>query len=207
MITLLALLLVATMMTTTTAMRIHPALQMREEGETAAAAADEAAAAAYAADGDDGLGLDRRPLRSFLVVRPAAAADAAADDRLRLGGGGGEEEAEEEGSFFSQLMHNIDGGDGDGKHSSRTSGGQRARVLLAPPEVQEIAEPWYTSQLSAKSIPRKRNNNNGLSLSVLNNMDVLREKLMREIMARRNQGRRVWEDVSASNRNILDNIG
>ena len=59
---------------------------MREEGEAAAAAADEAAAAAYAADGDDdGLGLDRRPLRSFLVVRPAAAADAAADDRLRLG--------------------------------------------------------------------------------------------------------------------------
>ena len=58
---------------------------MREEGETAATAADEAAAAAYAADGDDGLGLDRRPLRSFLVVRPAAAADAAADDRLRLG--------------------------------------------------------------------------------------------------------------------------
>ena len=59
-----------------------------------------------------------------------------------------------------------------------------------------LQEPWYTSQLSAKSIPRKRNNNNGLSLSVLNNMDVLREKLMREIMARRNQASRQTYSVT-----------
>ena len=48
-------------------------------------------------------------------------------------------------------------------------------------------EPWQNSR-SAKSAPRKRSNGSGLNLSILNNMDVLRNKLLRELMAR-NQAR------------------
>ena len=48
-----------------------------------------------------------------------------------------------------------------------------------------IQDPWLSPR-SAKSNPRKRSNGGGtgLNLSILNNMDVLRNKLLRELMAR-----------------------
>ena len=49
----------------------------------------------------------------------------------------------------------------------------------------QFQEPWQGPR-SAKSNPRKRSNGGGtgLNLSILNNMDVLRNKLLRELMAR-----------------------
>lgn len=190
-----ALLLASMTATAADAMRIHPAMQMREEGE-----------GAYAADNDDaedGFVSGGAPRsRTFLLVRPPQQPSASSDDRL-LRQLGGDTEGEE-GSFFSRLMHNIDEATANSKHRDRQQRPQQPRLLLAPPEV-EIAEPWQTSH-SAKSIPRKRSNGNGLNLSILNNMDVLRNKLLRELMAR-NQARNTWSSLSERNQAILDDIG
>jgi len=189
MIMLLAALLLASMMATAAdAMRIHPGMQMREEG-----------AGAYAADNDDDAdGFVSGALRSWLVAPPPAAIS---DDRLlRLQGGN--TESEEEGSF-SRLMHNIDEAKLRMERQRRPP--TQPRLLLAPPQV-EIAEPWQQTPRSVKSSPRKRSNGgSGLNLSILNNMDVLRNKLLRELMAR-NQ-RNSWSSLSNRNQAILDDLG
>jgi len=192
MMMLLAALLLASMMATAAdAMRIHPAMQMREEG-----------AGAYAADNDDDAdGFVSGALRSWLVAPPLAASDISDDRLLRLQGGS--TESEEEGSF-SRLMHNIDEAKLRMERQRRPP--TQPRLLLAPPQV-EIAEPWQQTSRSVKSSPRKRSNGgSGLNLSILNNMDVLRNKLLRELMAR-NQQRNSWSSLSNRNQAILDDLG
>ena len=99
-----------------------------------------------------------------------------------------------------------------------------------------LQEPWQSPR-SAKSNPRKRSNGGGtgLNLSILNNMDVLRNKLLRELMARNQasscnlapifgtalystfltdtliqntlQARNAFASLSERNQNILENLG